>query len=383
MKRPRWLVPFVILNILVSTGVAFAVISVVGLPQQTSSVIPVTVPVLVTATRDPDRESTLIAQAVAGTVTVEVEDFLATNAPNSVDLPDDILDELGTPRAVATLDPDLLAANPELQSTASALPDGCELYTLEDGDNPSLVAEDFGVSLNSILTVNNLTEDDAVFLQIGDPLIIPLEGCPIEDFIVANAESADAADADEEDADADATDDPDAEDGTDEADEGDDDTEVAAAEAVDDEDAEEDGTPTETPTVTATPSPTPSDTPTVTLTPTLTLAATAVNAQVEIIAVRNVGDITAEGIEIRNNGNTVDLNGWTITDAQDNVYTFGDQRLFPNGLITVFTRDDVDTPISKFWGLSEPVWADEGETATLRNAAGAVQSSFRVGTAGN
>jgi hypothetical protein len=113
--------------------------------------------------------------------------------------------------------------------------------------------------------------------------------------------------------------------------------------------------------------------------PTITLPPTAVNAQVEIVRVISAGDITAEGVEIRNLGGVVNLTGWTLTDGDGNSFTFPEQRLFTNGLVTVFTRVGQNTPIALFWGRNEAVWGDAGETATLANADGDAQSTLRLG----
>jgi hypothetical protein len=45
--------------------------------------------------------------------------------------------------------------------------------------------------------------------------------------------------------------------------------------------------------------------------------------------------------------------------------------------VTVFTRVGEDTPVALFWGETQAIW-QEGDVVSLANAAGVVQSSFRV-----
>ena len=68
-------------------------------------------------------------------------------------------------------------------------------------------------------------------------------------------------------------------------------------------------------------------------------------AQVEIVEVVSGGDVTAEGVVIRNQGNSIDLNGWTLTDSEGNTYTFSQRLVFSNASVTLFTRTGTDTPV--------------------------------------
>lgn len=130
---------------------------------------------------------------------------------------------------------------------------------------------------------------------------------------------------------------------------------------------------------TATPShPTPSITSTGAAPAHQELPSTAVNAQVQIVRVVGAGDITVEGIEIRNTGGVIDLTGWTLEDFEGNTFVFPEQRLFTNGLITIYTRRGTNTPISLYWGRSQPVWGEPGEIAILSDQRGIVQATYRV-----
>ncbi len=112
--------------------------------------------------------------------------------------------------------------------------------------------------------------------------------------------------------------------------------------------------------------------------PTATLVPTAVDTQVEIVRVSNPGDVTNEAVEITNNGALINLEGWTLSDSEGNVFTFPKQRLFPMASVTVATGTGEDTPILLHWNLNEPIWGEPGEAVTLADAGGTVQASTRV-----
>jgi LysM repeat protein len=126
---------------------------------------------------------------------------------------------------------------------------------------------------------------------------------------------------------------------------------------------------------------TPSPRPTFNLTivaPTATLPSVAEDSQVQIVNILNPGDITAEQVEIENQGGEINLFGWTLSDGQGNIYTFPDVRLVPGGIIRISTRAGTNTPGFLYWNQNSPVW-EIGETATLSNAASIIQSTFEVG----
>lgn len=317
--RRRSLIVFIILNVLISAGVVVGVLSLLNqgsAPVESNQVI-VTVPILVTATSDPN-------------ATPRVVIITATPLPGSVGvLPTGLLETSAAPLpGLETADAQ--AINPVAAAgggaVATVLPENCILHSIADGDTPYGVALQYGADFFRLMEVNGLNDETASLLQIGDTLIVPLEGCPLSGPITTPAPTVEAADA----------------------------TEEATAEA--------------TPELfTATP----------TVRPTLTLPPTATNAQVEIAEVRGVGDITAESIVIRNNGNNVNMRGWSITDAQGNTYTFAERILFSQGLVTVNSRVGQDTPVALFWNRTAPAF-EPGDVVTLRDDKGVVQSSFRV-----
>lgn len=328
MGRRGSVLVLVIINVIVTVVVAYGAIQFFNSRSgsQSPQQVVITVPVLITSTVNPE-------------VTENVRIITATPLPGTpgiVALPTGLLEELeGTAAVVATIDPALLEGSSALQETATALPANCVLHTVVEGDTPFGIAEQYGVDGNELMAVNELDETTASFMQIGDVLIVPLEGCSL----TASALQALDAGGSTEEVDVSAV------------------TEEATDELV------------------ATLPPTSAVTPT--RTPTATLPPTATNAQVEIVRVLSPGDINAEGVDIRNNGAVVDLTGWELANSTGETYAFPQQRVFTGGVLTIYTRVGTDTPSAKFWGLDTAVW-ESGETLTLTDADGRVQSTYRV-----
>lgn len=132
--------------------------------------------------------------------------------------------------------------------------------------------------------------------------------------------------------------------------------------------------------ITPTPIPLPTNTP-FALTraaPTTTLPATAANAQVVIADVIDWGAVNSERVELRNVGNVVNLQGWTLSGDNGEIFIFPEIRLQNGQRVLVYTRQGIDTPAALYWGRENAAWA-EGDSITLTDAAGQVQMAFRVG----
>ncbi len=302
---------FILLNVLVSLGVALGVITLWNAQNPPQPPVRVyTVEVIITNTPDPN-------------ATVPVRIITATPLPGSIGaLPTGILDTpAGLPATLPTLDATALSVDTTLQGTATALPQNCIPHVVQSGDTPFGIAQQYGADGFRLMEVNGLTDETATRLQVGDVLIVPLEGCPLTAVEVATP------------------------------------TEPPAAPGV------EAG---------------PEATAEATARPTLTLPPTATNAQVEIVEVVGAGDVTTEGVVVRNLGNTINVNGWTLSDGAGNTYTFGERVLFSNALVTVFTRVGQDTAIALFWNRNAPLFGEPGAVLTLRDANGVVQSTYRV-----
>lgn len=291
----------------------------------------VTVEVLITATRDPN-------------ATAEVMIVTATPDRTQLAVPEGVLPDGTDVASAPTVDPDSLDAQGLTAQSAEAegpsLPENCLIHVVESGDTVYFVAEEYDVDYFLMLEVNNLAED--TLLNIGDELIVPLEGCDAGAIPTAPPEPTATPNEDEA-------------------------TETATAGLA------------ATETQVALASPTEGATPTPTITPTITLVPTATNAQIDVTDIRSAGDVTAEGVVLRNGGSTVDLNGWTLTDLDGNEFVFPELLFFSETTISIFTREGQNTPITLFWGLDEPVW-NENDVLTLTDADGDVQATLRVGS---
>ena len=151
-------------------------------------------------------------------------------------------------------------------------------------------------------------------------------------------------------------------------------------------------------TATFTPAPTPTDTPipfeppsadmTATAAAELGVTATALpqpppstgELQVEIAEVLGVGQADQETVVINNLGDRVaDMQGWTLSDTDGNIYTFPNLRLWGEGSVMVHTRigQDGNPPANLFWGKLEAVWSP-GDVVTLKDALGTTVSTLVV-----
>lgn len=79
-----------------------------------------------------------------------------------------------------------------------------------------------------------------------------------------------------------------------------------------------------------------------------------------------------EWVRILNPTNaTVDLSGWTLTDEADHTYPFPHSTtLRANGTLTVHTGHGRDNATDLFWDREQPVWNNDGDTASLYAADG-------------
>lgn len=339
----RLSLPLLLVVVLLTVGGTLVAINALGfrIVSETDSLadprrVPVTVPVLITATPDPN-------------TTPQVIIVTATLDRTQVAVPDTVLTESAengsTVAQRATVDPEQIGAQgltPQVADAASAsLPDNCLLHVIEENDTIFQLGLDYGVNWLLILEVNQLEENS--LLNIGDEVIIPLEGCDLAELPTPPPPPSETPTP---------TNTPD---------------------------------PNVTPTVDATQtaiaelSATPENTPTPTVTPTITLAPTAVNAQIAIVEIVNPGDVTGEAVRLENRGNTVDMTNWTLTDLDGNEFVFPELLFFPQSPLTVFSGVGQDTPIALYWGLDEAVWGEPGDVLTLRDARGNVQATQRIG----
>ena len=181
---------------------------------------------------------------------------------------------------------------------------------VESGDVIITIAQQYGVFPGDVLLANDL--DENAILNIGDVLLIPVEGCNILN--------------------------------------------------------------------TPTPAPTASNTPfsLTRVAPTVTLPPTAVNAQVEIANVVFWGAVNSEAVELRNLGNVINLQGWTLSNVAGETFRFPEFRMQQGSRVRVFSRQGQNTPAALYWNRERPAWAD-GDVVTLRDSTGQLQATFRIG----
>jgi LysM repeat protein len=151
-------------------------------------------------------------------------------------------------------------------------------------------------------------------------------------------------------------------------------------------------------TATFTPAPTPTDTPIPFEPPSAEMTATAAaeagatatplptplpstgELQIAISEIVAAGQVEQEQVTITNNGDRLaDMQGWTLSDAAGNVYTFPNFRLWAGGNVLVHTRigQDNTPPANFYWGKLEAIWSP-GEVATLKDADGETLSTYII-----
>lgn len=96
-----------------------------------------------------------------------------------------------------------------------------------------------------------------------------------------------------------------------------------------------------------------------------------------IIANPPGADPPRERVILENTSTTaVNLTGWTLSDAKGHVYAFPSFTVPEGFVFTVWTGKGVDTFANLYWQRAAAVWNNQGDTATLRNAAGDVIDTF-------
>lgn len=351
----RGLLPILVVVFLVALGGTYVAIQLFGSsasPDNSQRVQIVTVAVLITQTPDPNSSPTFNPTVVEEIVGTRVAQAAVAMQRTQVAVPQGVIpnDPLGNLTIIApNSTPIDVAALPDSAQTGGIaslnLPQNCILHTIVSGDSPFGVAEQYGANPFSLMEANGLDDNTARLLDIGDTLIVPLDGCPLDQL--PNYRPASVVEALGEVAEPSQTPTP-----------------VTTLEANANATEESTASASNTPAATAT----------------LTLAPTAANAQIQIVGVERAGDVTAEGVRIRNVGSTVNVTGWTLSDSQGNRFTFPEQLIFSNGEVTIYTRAGQKTPVVLYWGLDKPVW-EASDVVTLSDARGQVQANFRVPSA--
>ncbi|MFJ9430112.1 lamin tail domain-containing protein [Streptomyces sp. NPDC101490] len=87
---------------------------------------------------------------------------------------------------------------------------------------------------------------------------------------------------------------------------------------------------------------------------------------------RSKASLNAEYVQIRNTTSAaVSLRGWTLTDASNHKYTFGNFVLGKGKTVTVRTGRGTNTAANVHQNRGAYVWNNDRDTATLRKSNGA------------
>jgi phosphatidylserine/phosphatidylglycerophosphate/cardiolipin synthase-like enzyme len=84
-----------------------------------------------------------------------------------------------------------------------------------------------------------------------------------------------------------------------------------------------------------------------------------------------------EYVLIRNVGaGALDMGGWKLSDLANNTYTFPAFTLAAGAELKVWVKSGTDDAANLYWNRASAVWNNGGDTATLRDAQGAVVSTY-------
>ncbi|MCX6018099.1 MAG: lamin tail domain-containing protein [Chloroflexi bacterium] len=87
---------------------------------------------------------------------------------------------------------------------------------------------------------------------------------------------------------------------------------------------------------------------------------------VTISAVKNAGQRTLEAVVIANQGDQVELTGWTLVAPNGATYVFPSYVLLSNNFVQLYTADGANAPTALFWKQPDAVWKS-GDVVTLKN----------------
>ena len=214
---------------------------------------------------------------------------------------------------------------------ASPTAPGPDTYIIQSGDTLSGIAVAFGVPLDELLLVNNLSEFSII--NPGQVLVIPAPPtvAPTSPTTVPPAAPTVAP------------------------------TVVTTA-------------PPAPPSPTITPSGPPTATPFPTPTPT-----PPGPVQVRIQELLEPGDVEGEGVVLINRDRTVNLERWTLGAAGgDLVFVFPRLTLARNVPVTIFTAVGTDSPQALHWGLDSPLWGRKDTVIELHDAEGDLIAAYTV-----
>jgi hypothetical protein len=93
--------------------------------------------------------------------------------------------------------------------------------------------------------------------------------------------------------------------------------------------------------------------------------------------------LNAEYVKIKNTGGGARvLTGWRLHDNQHHRYTFGTFTLCGGCHVNIHTGHGTNTAKNRYWGMSNYVWNNTGDKATLLRAGGRVVDFCKWGASG-
>ena len=213
-------------------------------------------------------------------------------------------------------------------------------YIVQAGDSLSGIALQFDVPMEDLMRANDLTDADLLF--VGQELIIPIGGLPETPAFTPIPTPTE--------------------------------TPIPFEPPTP---LSTDTPPAAQPTPSGTPLPspeTPAPSPTRGPTPTISKP-----VDVEITEVIGSGNIAEEMVIITNRGQSVNLEGWTLSDRHDNVYTFPGILLWSNDAsVRVHTGLGENTATDLYWKLDRAIW-EAGDKATLADRNGEIIAVYALG----
>jgi len=103
-----------------------------------------------------------------------------------------------------------------------------------------------------------------------------------------------------------------------------------------------------------------------------------VDIPVEIVSIIGAGTLNAEWVVVRNAGTEpLNLAGWQLKDADENIFTFPNLTLNGNGAVQIHSISGTNTVIDLYWGETQPVW-QSGEEAQLLDPVGNMRAAYKV-----
>lgn len=88
-------------------------------------------------------------------------------------------------------------------------------------------------------------------------------------------------------------------------------------------------------------------------------------------------NLNDEYVTFENTGSeTLDLSGWTVSDEADHSYTFPSGASLAAGeSVTLHSGSGEDTQTERYWGSSQPIWNNGGDTVTVTDDTGTLVTS--------